>query len=330
MLDESIEQQPSGSGASSVESESVFIEVVIEMLVTDSPLMSTQKPTFEQRSYTMRPWQRHVSGIFTAGEQNHIPCVAVLLDAVVTGPTVGADNGARFDRIADERRQTGGRHVQHAAKPHSPESLWRMDLDSDSDDCLLVRFTPTNAGFVAADIRLIYFYGTTETISSGTNHGAPHLMEPSPCGLVASEPDSTLETERIPTEFLVRHVPHRLEPSTKRLACAFENRSRRDGSLATARSAEHLLPRSHPGLISAASRATKPIGPSNPLKIGDTRGVRGKPLVEFLERSWVIHACHWMWSKVAHHYILYQLERNGYPPWALIGISSIRSGLREQ
>jgi len=317
VLNESVEQQPTSSGFSSIESERVFIKVVVEMLVADSPLESAQKPTFEQGSDTMRPWQRHVSRISTAGEQNHIPCVTVLVDAVVAEPAIGTDDGTGFDRVADERRQAGGRHIRYTAQPHSPESLWRMDLDSDGDDGLLVRFTPANTSFLTTDIRFIYFYFAAETISPGANHGTSHLVEPSPGCLIASEPDSTLETERVPTEFLARYIPHCLEPSTKRLSCAFENRSCRNGCLTIARRAVHLLPRCKPGLTSSASRTDKPSGPSELFEISDTCSVRGKPLIEFLECTWVVHPAHWMPSDVAHHNILYQLERNGYPPYSI-------------
>ena len=48
VLNESVEQQPSGSGVSPVESKSIFVKVVIEMLVADGPLESAQKPTFQK------------------------------------------------------------------------------------------------------------------------------------------------------------------------------------------------------------------------------------------------------------------------------------------
>ena len=190
-----------------------------------------------------------------------------------------------------------------------------MDLDSDGDDSLLVRFTTTNARFLTADIRFIDFHGTAEAISSGTNHGTPHLVQPSPCGLVASEPDSPLETQSVPTEFLARHVPHSLKPSAERLSRTFENRSSRDGSLSFTRRAEHVLSCGKPGLTSSTYRTDEASWPSNAFEIGEALGIRGKPLVKFLECARVIHAAHWIGLIGAHRYILCQLERSGYPPF---------------
>ena len=38
-----------------------------------------------------------------------------------------------------------------------------------------------------------------------------------------------------------------------------------------------------------------------------------EPIVELPKRTWVVHSSHRMRTIFAHHYILYQLERNGYP-----------------
>ena len=237
----------------------------------------------------------------------------MFVDSVVTRPTIGTNNGARDDRVADEWRQAGSRYVRYTAKPDSTESLWRMDFYSDGNDCLLVSFTPVYASFLAANIRLIHFNGTVKAISPGPDHGSPHLVQPRPCRLVASEPDGTLETKCVPSILLAGYVPHRLEPSTERLPCTFENGSRSHGRLTTTRGAEHLFSCCHPGMVAPAGRAIESIGPAESFKIGQTSGFRGKPLVEFLERPWVVHAAHRVGSYFVHHYILYQLERNGYP-----------------
>jgi hypothetical protein len=145
-------------------------------------------------------------------------------------------------------------------QPHSPEPFRRVDLDRDRHDRLLVRLTPTDTGFLAADIRLVHFHGAAEAISAGPDHGAPHLVQPDPRGLVAAESDGSLKTESVPAELLAGHVPRRLEPGAKRLPRALENRPRRDRRLAMTGGAVHLLPLRKPRSTPPHPGQTKPVG----------------------------------------------------------------------
>jgi hypothetical protein len=68
-----------------------------------------------------------------------------------------------------------------------------------------------------------------------------------------------------------------------------------------------------PGIACATGRALEALRPPNPLQISGARCLRREPPLEFLNRSRVIHAAHGMRVTLAHHYILYLRERNGYP-----------------
>lgn len=175
-----------------------------------------------------------------------------------------------------------------------------------------------NARLLTANVRLVHFDVAAEPISSWTDHGAAHLVQPSPGCLVATEANNSLEPECVPTELLACYVPHRLEPSTKRLACALKDRTRGDRRLTMTRSAVHLLSRCEPRLTSTTRRTSKPFRPTQPKQELSTCSIRREPFVEFLERAWIVHAAGRSRLFVPHHNILDQLERSGYPLLYLI------------
>ncbi len=87
----------------------------------------------------------------------------------------------------------------------------------------------------------------------------------------------------------------------------------RKGRLALARCAVHLPSRCQPRCGAAAPRTTKSVRPPQPLEILRTASLRTEPVVELPKRTRVVHSSDRMRPILAHHYILYQLERTGYP-----------------
>ena len=63
LLDESIEQQTAGFSSTTVESECVFIQVVVKILITDCTLMGAKQPALEKRSDPVYSRHQDVGGI---------------------------------------------------------------------------------------------------------------------------------------------------------------------------------------------------------------------------------------------------------------------------
>ena len=61
LFKEAIEQQPPGSGVSSVEPKRELVEVVLEVSFADAAVVSSQPPTLQQRGDSMDPRHGHVS-----------------------------------------------------------------------------------------------------------------------------------------------------------------------------------------------------------------------------------------------------------------------------
>ena len=88
MLEESEEEQASTAGVAAVESKSDFVEIGVQMLRCNRPLVGTEQPAFEQRSNTMLPWHGNVCRISGAGNVCRAVPVSLLGKAVVTFPPV--------------------------------------------------------------------------------------------------------------------------------------------------------------------------------------------------------------------------------------------------
>ncbi len=104
LLDEPVKQQTTSPSITPVEAERIFVEVVVEMFVANRPLVRAQDPTLEQCGYSMNSGHRHVCWISASGDDGLFMYVPVLVDAVVSRPTVSANNRAWRYHVADERR----------------------------------------------------------------------------------------------------------------------------------------------------------------------------------------------------------------------------------
>ena len=135
-------------------------------------------------------------------------------------------------------------------------------------------------------------------------------MQPSPGCLVAAQAKDPLEPKRIAPGFLVRHKPHSLKPSAKRLPRALEDSPGSSRRLSPTRRAAQEAPGGRPGLATATGRAMKPVRPPEAAQVVSARLLGGKPPVEFLKRPRVIDPADRK-EIIAHHYILRLGERSG-------------------
>lgn len=165
---------------------------------------------------------------------------------------------------------------------------------------------------MAANVRLVDLDTPAETAARQSHHCTPHLVEPGPCCLVASQAQDTLETQGTPSELLIRHEPHSLKPCSQRLPRTFEDRSRNRRRLPLTCRAPKLTPGRYTSSAPLACGAAEAVRPSKSSQIVNAGCLRQEPLVEFLQRSRVVHPTDWM-VIFAHLSILHLRERSGYP-----------------
>src|ERR1035437_4274934 len=82
--------------------------------------------------------------------------VADLVDAQVTGPSVGDHGGPWGDVVGDERVQRAGRPIGNDAHPTSPKTLWRPYFHGYCDQRLLALGPAAGQpGLLATDVGLV-------------------------------------------------------------------------------------------------------------------------------------------------------------------------------
>jgi len=100
VLNEPVKKLAAMSRSPAIEAKRKFIKIVIQMLTTDSTLMSTKYPAFQKRYNAMYARQKLSSrsaGIFNYSNFMSIP---LGFQAAIAFPTISTNNATRFDRLA--------------------------------------------------------------------------------------------------------------------------------------------------------------------------------------------------------------------------------------
>ena len=102
LLSQSIEQFAPRSRLAPIEPEGEFVEIVVQVLLTNRALVGSQQPTLEQRDYPMNPWEK----VFALGFSLDLPIVDISFQVPVSVQAVGSDSAARFDRLGNKSMQS--------------------------------------------------------------------------------------------------------------------------------------------------------------------------------------------------------------------------------
>ena len=262
----------------------------------------------------MYSWQNNMCRITTFREIDLSVFIAVLLQRIVSTPTISKYRGTWFYRIAGKSNQIPSRSIRYALHSYSPKSLWFIYFNSNYND----RFssgTPTALTIMlfTANQSFIYFYISTKTLTFRTHHSKAHLMKPTPGSLVATKAKDTLKTQCITPKFLTCYIPHRLKPQLEGFPCSLEYRAGNNGYFVLASCTTDQSSVCMPALSSMAYRTDKTIRPTKPLKINDAGFLCKEPLVKLLQSSRIIYSANWKGIIIAHELTIALRQRNGYP-----------------
>jgi len=238
--------------------------------------MRSQLPAFEQTRDAMDPWHRHVCRI-TRGRQYGSPVyVALVLQVVVSSPTVGQNGTPDGYCVRNERQQVGARRVWHMAHPHSSEAFWLLHLYGNHHDTL-VRATATFAtDFDTSDQSLINFHVARQLLTLSTNHRHSVTLKHRPCHPVA---DAHGALQRLGRQSVLGSckVPSGLDPCREGRPRLVQNRACADcrlmAALRTHKTATRLAPRRGDR---GARRTDKSLSPSQLLQIRGAGSVIGE------------------------------------------------------
>jgi len=120
LLEQAVEEQPSGTGAAPVEAEGIFVEVVVEMLAADRSLIGAVEPALEQGRDAVHAWQKDVGRVRRGGLVDDQMIVADSSQAGVAAPGIREHTGPRLDGFLYEGPQGLITDVGHPAQANAP------------------------------------------------------------------------------------------------------------------------------------------------------------------------------------------------------------------
>jgi len=289
LLGESVEEQPPGLGAPSVEAEGEFVEVVVEMLVLNAALVSTEQPPLEKRSNGVDSRHDIVGRLRAAADDGDLVAVAGRRQPGIAAPSVGVYLRPRRHGTLDEGEQAVRRHVLDAPKADSADAATTF-FSRHRDNGLGLGFPSPLALFGAADIGFVDLDCARKAIPAGPDHRPAQLVEPSPSCLVAAQSEHPLQTQGADTVLLAGDEPQSQEPHPQRLACVLEHGAGRQRRAPMTTPAPQQPTRHRPRFTDhSAVRAGKPVRPAQLSDIVPAPRLGMEPIIHLLERPWVIN-----------------------------------------
>jgi hypothetical protein len=281
ILEKPMEKQPSVLRRSAVESESEFIQVVVQMLGTDGPLMGSHKPAFQQPSDPVARGQQVVSygGILPYNFMS----ISKGVQSAIAPPGVCPNHAPPVYRLLHGSSKARGGGIHDTAKPYSPDAS-AADFCRNQDQRLACRTTTSLAWPFTTHVGLIHFNCSRKTISPRRNHGTPDFMEPCPRGPITTQSQNAFQPQRARTILLPGYPPDRSKPKGQRLVRGVENCSRNHGYLVIAAGALVQYGAEGPCLFMTTARTLKAIRPAQPIKIITAGFLRRKPDFQFRKR----------------------------------------------
>jgi len=290
LLYQPVEELAPRTGFSPIKSKREFIQIVIQMVPTHRPLVSSKQPAFEQPCDQMNPGQQLDGGVLTFSTQNrNLMMVSIFFQAPVALPSIGMHDTAWLNGPSDELLQTGCRGIRNARHADSSNAttvlLCRNGYQRLSQELAGMRFR-----LFATDVGLIDLDPSAQPISARPNHRPSQFVQPRPSGHVAAQAQHPLQTHRAGSILLTSHIPHGPEPQTQWLACVLKNRPRSDRGLVPAAATDQPPTSGRPGRASLAARADKTLRPPKPDEVITTSLVRGKSILKFQQGPRVVFA----------------------------------------
>lgn len=123
LLDQPSKQEAPKLRAPPIEAECKFVEVALQVIPLDGPLVGSEKPPLQQRRHPVHRGQVYVSRVAAGGDVDPLPVVAVLAETVVALSGIGSDRGAGERDIAHKADETVTADVGDLAKPHSAKAF---------------------------------------------------------------------------------------------------------------------------------------------------------------------------------------------------------------
>ena len=286
-----------------VEAEGEFVEVGLQVLVTD-PVMDAVQPRFQVCEDEMDDWQILLGDLRIAPFSDGEVFVAALGKAGVAAPVVGDERRARHNGALNEAAERLRAAVRHDGEPNPPgiattlplvelgARLALANLHSAGDKNLIVDATAFAArpaaspGFIDFDVLA---GPAADPVLIRAHHPRAELVEDLERRLVARQAKLSPKLHGRHAGCLAGHQIGRPKPYAQRRVRARHDRSHRQSGVTAA-----LAAAQDARTICEAERlsrrltmgANKPVAPASLLQVGGAGRVVGKKSLELWERLW--------------------------------------------
>ena len=179
----------------------------------------------------------------------------------VAFPVVSANDGSRNYRLAYSFPQTLGRCIGHTHQPN-PANPFTIFLSSNHNQTFSQSAASSFARLFSPYIGFVNLDQSRKAISSGSDHGAPQFMEPSPCRVITAKSKQSLQTQRTGACLLIGYKPNSPKPHTQRLAGVLKDGSSRHRYLVAAGATNQQMAFGWPSLCSLTPRTNESLRPT--------------------------------------------------------------------
>jgi hypothetical protein len=200
-LEHSVEHHSPAAGVAPVEAEHEFVEVIVQMGVLDRALVSAENPPLGQRGDSMHGGQQLPSQLIPSEPSRALAArlagVAALVQPPVALPAVRDDGSAWLDVIADEGVQGCGRGVSQRCNPTPPVAAGLLDLHRDARQHLVApAFAAAYSRISTANVGLVDLHSADQALAPRAHEHGPQPVKHGPYGLVGTDLESALQTQR--------------------------------------------------------------------------------------------------------------------------------------
>ena len=273
------------------------------MSMTNSSLMCSHKPAFQQRSHPMAMRQQVNTDLIRIAY--HYMGVAERRHSTIAFPAIGANNTARACSLLYSSSQASSRGIRHTLKSYSSNTSVFYFCRNDYQR-LSFGTAPTFACLLSTNVALINFNCSSQIITSWGNHSTSELMEPDPCCPITPQSKDSFKPHCTRAILLTGNPPDHSKPKCQWLMRAVENRTRDNGSLVITLSALKQNGTYRPRPFMTTAQTMKTIRPAQLIKIITAVFFCRKPGLEFQK----------IFGVILHdllYYILCVPESSAYP-----------------
>src|SRR3989337_4253223 len=162
--------------------------------------MSSQKPTFQERSHQMSKLQ-----IIFLDRQ---VAIAGGSQAGVAKPIISSNGASTHNSVLNKGGEAVAGSIRKNAKTNSPNAFIPSIFDSNSYQNLACSTTTSFARLFSTNVGFVHFNDTRQVVTAGAHHGTTQFMQPCPSRAITAQTKDAFEPKCTGSIFLSSYPPY--------------------------------------------------------------------------------------------------------------------------